>query len=259
MQTYWLNSGLSRLADAPIAITRIVLPVAAIAAIVCIPLRPEVNTHQVNVVSGVAHEGDVAQMMQPPSPAGIANESGRRALASHLSHRYRIANEAAEMLVDITYETGEQAGLDPLLILAVMAIESRFNPIAESGTGAQGLMQVIPKYHWDKLGGEESHQSALSPTTNIRLGTRILKEYIENTGSLEAGLQKYNGASSDTDNHYAQKILEERLRYLQIVHPPIAFRSDERGNRGQYGSQPSRLNEANGTMLRKPASASLPM
>jgi soluble lytic murein transglycosylase-like protein len=138
-----------------------------------------------------------------------------RALVSYLSRRYRVASSATEQLVDAAYDAGQQVGLDPLLILAVMAIESRFNPIAESGVGAKGLMQVIPKHHQDKLGGDES--AVLDPTTNILLGARILKEYIRRTGSLEAGLQFYNGALADISSQYAQKVMAEKERIQEAL------------------------------------------
>jgi soluble lytic murein transglycosylase-like protein len=135
-----------------------------------------------------------------------------RALVNYVSRRYRVASSATEQLVDAAYDAGQQVGLDPLLILAVMAIESRFNPIAESGMGAKGLMQVIPKHHQDKLGGEGGESAVLDPTTNIMLGARILKEYIRRTGSLEAGLQFYNGALADISSQYAQKVMAEKER-----------------------------------------------
>ncbi|SRR5712691_8582081 len=140
-----------------------------------------------------------------------------RALASYLSRRYRVATDATEQLVSTAYDVGQQVGLDPLLILAVVAVESRFNPIAESVVGAKGLMQVVPKHHQDKLlehGGEEA---VLDPMTNILLGARILKEYIRRTGSLEAGLQFYNGALSDPSSQYAQKVFAEKGRLQQAV------------------------------------------
>jgi soluble lytic murein transglycosylase-like protein len=165
------------------------------------------------------------EITQAPVYAEARNRQAQQLLATHLSRRYRIAADAAETLVGITYDTGQQVGLDPLLILAVMAVESRFNPIAESGTGAKGLMQVIPKYHPDKLGAREQGKAALYPSINIRVGTRVLKEYIEATGSLEAGLQKYNGALRDDGNHYAQKVLAERARYAQLVQGPLAMLS----------------------------------
>ena len=108
-------------------------------------------------------------------------------------------------------------GLDPLLVLAVISIESRFNPIAESAMGAKGLMQIIPKYHrakLDALGGEDS---VLDPESNIMVGTRILQEYVHRTGTLEAGLQFYNGAFWDGSAQYAQKVLAERDRLEQVL------------------------------------------
>jgi len=99
-----------------------------------------------------------------------------------------------------------------MLLVAVMAIESGFNPIAESPMGAQGLMQVIPRFHQDKLEAVSSSNSLLDPIVNIQVGALVLKEYIRNTGSLEAGLQKYAGAVSDDENQYAIKVLAEKQR-----------------------------------------------
>jgi soluble lytic murein transglycosylase-like protein len=141
-----------------------------------------------------------------------AEDVKHSALVSYVSRRYRIASSATEQLVDAAYDAGQQVGLDPLLILAVMAIESRFNPIAESGMGAKGLMQVIPKHHQDKLNDHGGEIAVLDPTTNILVGARILKEYIRRTGSLEAGLQFYNGALADISSQYAQKVIAEMER-----------------------------------------------
>jgi energy-converting hydrogenase Eha subunit A len=140
-----------------------------------------------------------------------------RALANYVSRKYRIAPDVTEQFVGAAYDAGRQVGLDPILILAVMAVESRFNPVAESLMGAKGLMQVIPKHHLDKLlehGGEEA---VLDPTINIALGARILKEYVRRTGSLEAGLQFYNGALADPSSQYAQKVFAEKERLQQAV------------------------------------------
>jgi soluble lytic murein transglycosylase-like protein len=78
--------------------------------------------------------------------------------------------------------------------------------------GAKGLMQVIPRHHQDKLGEHGGEGAVLDPTTNILLGARILKEYIRRTGSLEAGLQFYNGALADVSSQYAQKVMAEKER-----------------------------------------------
>jgi soluble lytic murein transglycosylase-like protein len=101
------------------------------------------------------------------------------------------------------------------LILAVISVESRFNPIAESNYGAKGLMQVVPKYHPEKFADQGGATAALDPRTNILVGTRILAEYIRRAGSLEAGLQLYAGASEDPMQGYAQKVIAERHRLRQ--------------------------------------------
>lgn len=140
-----------------------------------------------------------------------------RALASYLSRRYKVALDAAEPLVGAAYSAGQRVGLDPLIILAVMGIESGLNPIAESVMGAKGLMQVIPKHHQDKFDESAGEQALLDPMTNILVGARILKEYIRRTGSVETGLQTYAGAISDSNGTYAQKVMAEKERMRQAL------------------------------------------
>ena len=151
------------------------------------------------------------------SPGEDTANPRHRAVANYLARKYKIASDATEQLVEAAFDAGQQIGIDPLLILAVMAIESRFNPIAESVMGAKGLMQVIPKHHQDKfyeLGGQSA---VLEPMTNIRVGALILKEYIRGAGSLEAGLQRYGGALSDISGQYAQKVIAEKERLRQAL------------------------------------------
>ena len=152
-----------------------------------------------------------------PAPA-IARESGPEieALATLVARKYRIAPEVTRGLVATTYREGQRIGLDPLLIIAVIAVESRFNPIAQSDGGAQGLMQVIPGYHKNHI--EAAHvDSVLDPHANIRLGARVLKEYIRRGGTEVAGLQLYNGSADDATNAYATKVLGEKQRLQQVV------------------------------------------
>jgi soluble lytic murein transglycosylase-like protein len=138
------------------------------------------------------------------------------ALATLVAKRYRISTEATRGLVAAAYREGRRVGLDPLLIIAVIAVESRFNPIAESDAGAQGLMQVIPAYHKDQLEAA-GVDSVLDPHDNIRLGAQILKEYIRRAGTEVAGLQLYNGAAGDASNAYAAKVFAERQRLQQAI------------------------------------------
>ena len=139
-----------------------------------------------------------------------------RRVAGFLARKYRVAADATEWIVGAAYGAGRELGVDPLLILAVMAIESRMNPYAESGMGAQGLMQVIPKYHLDKfeeLGGPDA---VLNPLANIRVGAMILKDYLRRFGGIESGLRAYSGATGD-DMGYASKVLAERNRLKAVA------------------------------------------
>ena len=180
----------------------------------------------------VADVPDAAAVLGPQdSRPAEASQIDRRlqALANHLARRYRVAPEPLEELVHAAFAAGRLTQLDPLLILAVIAIESRFNPIAESDYGARGLMQVVPRFHLEKLAGHGGEATLLEPHTNILVGTRILDEYIQRTGSLEAGLQLYAGAADDPARGYAQRVLAEQQRLMQVMQSmpsrpgPVAF------------------------------------
>jgi len=150
-------------------------------------------------------------------PAADSENPHYRTLAAHLARRYKVAQDATEQLVGAAYEAGNRLGMDPLLILAVMAVESRFNPIAESVMGAKGLMQVIPKFHQDKLEEHGGEDSVLDPMTNILVGTRILKDAVRRGGGLMPGLQLYAGAFGDDGQQYAQKVIAEKERMQQTL------------------------------------------
>lgn len=153
---------------------------------------------------------NLASTTQAASDTAARREREIDAVSAAVSKRYRVAREATRGLVALAYRAGARSGVDPLLIIAVIAVESRFNPIAQSDGGAMGLMQVIPHYHADKL--DEAGASVLDPETNIQLGARVLKEYLRRGGTEIAGLQLYNGSLGDPDNGYAQRVLAEKQR-----------------------------------------------
>ena len=149
------------------------------------------------------------------------------AVAQWLSRRYRVAPEPVSRLVQEAWLVGQKAGLDPTLILAIMAIESSFNPFAQSAVGAQGLMQVMTKVHDDKYERFGGNHAAFDPVTNLRVGVQVLKECIARAGSLEGGLRHYVGAANlSDDGGYAFKVLGEQNYLREIVRgkavPPTA-------------------------------------
>lgn len=146
------------------------------------------------------------------------------AVGAEVARRFRIAADAAHEVVGAARLAGQAAGIDPLLVLAVIAIESRFNPIAESDYGARGLMQVVARFHPEKLPGPAGERALLDPWTNIHVGTRILREYLDRTGDLESALQLYGGAADDPERAYARKVLGELERFRRVA--PAAARGD---------------------------------
>ena len=138
-------------------------------------------------------------------------------VAYWLSKKYKVAPEPISALVAEAYEVGQRTKLDPTLILAIMAVESGFNPFAQSPVGAQGLMQVMTKIHVEKYEIFGGNHAAFDPLANLRVGVAVLQECIRRAGSLEGGLRYYVGAANiEDDGGYAMKVMAEHAR-LQAV------------------------------------------
>jgi hypothetical protein len=141
----------------------------------------------------------------------------QKLVATFIARRYRVAQEPVSELVRAAFDTGREVGLDPLLLLSVMAIESGFNPYAESGVGAQGLMQVMSKVHSDKFEYFGGSHAALDPLANIKVGALVLKDCIARGGSVAGGLRYYVGSTSQDDGGYGAKVLAERTRLRDVA------------------------------------------
>ncbi len=140
------------------------------------------------------------------------------AVAYWLSKKYHVAAEPVSALVAEAYDLGRRAKLDPTLILAVMAIESGFNPFAQSAVGAQGLMQVMTRVHTEKYEVFGGKLAAFDPLTNLRVGVKVLQECISRAGSIEGGLRYYVGAANiQDDGGYAGKVMAEHGRLQQVA------------------------------------------
>jgi soluble lytic murein transglycosylase-like protein len=143
------------------------------------------------------------------------------ALRSYISRKYKVAYDATSVLVGTAYKVGRERKVDPLLLLAVIAIESRYNPFAESQVGAQGLMQVMTTVHQDKFDAF-GKDAALDPVANISVGSMILRDCIDRRGSVNAGLSCYVGASGPNDGGYSSRVQAERRRLALAAGIPLA-------------------------------------
>ena len=177
--------------------------------------RHEARTAPDVLLAAQLSEPQAVSRATAADPKGLTRQQA--AVAHWLSRRYRVAPEPISRLVQEAWQVGERAELDPTLILAIMAIESSFNPFAQSAVGAQGLMQVMTKVHDDKYEAFGGNLAAFDPVTNLRVGVQVLKECIARAGSLEAGLRFYVGAAKlEDDGGYAAKVLAEQ-NHLRLV------------------------------------------
>ena len=203
------------------------LGLAVMFAIITLTARPEIrqageiqlmgwlqNRHV--VTTGIATEPDAVERATAANPQALPKQQA--AVAFWLSKKYSVAPEPLSALVAEAYEIGQRTKLDPTLILAIMAIESGFNPFAQSHVGAQGLMQVMTKVHSDKYEGFGGKLAAFDPVSNLRVGVRVLQECIARAGSVEGGLKYYVGAANlEDDGGYTAKVMAEHARLQSIA------------------------------------------
>jgi hypothetical protein len=163
-------------------------------------------------------EGNLLATLREPDAMARATAADPRLLTSEqaqvarwLARRYKVAPEPVSALVQEAWSIGRQAGLEPSLILAIVAIESSFNPFAQSPVGAQGLMQVMTRVHDNKFEAFGGVHATFDPITNLRVGVQVLKECIARAGGVVEGLKYYVGAAlHDTDGGYAARVLSEQ-------------------------------------------------
>lgn len=139
-------------------------------------------------------------------------------MAQWISRRYSVAPEPVARLVQEAWHVGQRMGVEPTLVLAVMAVESGFNPFAQSQVGAQGLMQVMTRVHQDKYQVFGGQHAAFDPVTNLRVGVQVLRDCIRRAGSVEGGLKHYVGAANlPHDQGYVAKVLAEQAYLRQVA------------------------------------------
>lgn len=161
-------------------------------------------------------EPEAIQRATATNPAELSRQQA--AVAHWIARRYSVAPEPVSRLVQEAWTLGQRAGLDPTLLLAVMAVESSFNPFAQSHVGAQGLMQVMTRVHHDKYAIFGGQNAAFDPVTNLRVGVQVLQDCIRRAGSVAGGLKHYVGAANLADDGgYGAKVLAEAAYLRQVA------------------------------------------
>lgn len=172
-------------------------------------------------------DGSTRLLLAVAAPEGVARATAadlnaltrqQAQLATWISRRYKVAPEPIGALVQEAWSIGQRAQLDPTLILAIMAIESSFNPFAQSSVGAQGLMQVMTRVHDQKYDAFGGKHAAFDPISNLRVGVLVLRECILRAGSLQEGLRYYVGAALlESDGGYVGRVLAEQLHMRNVA------------------------------------------
>ena len=158
--------------------------------------------------SGVTPELNAIERATASNPADLPKEQAQ--VAFWIAKKYKVAPEPLAALVAEAYDIGKQTKLEPTLLLAIMAVESSFNPFAQSPVGAQGLMQVMTTIHSDKYANYGGSHAAFDPKSNLRVGAQVLQECIQRSGSLRGGLKYYVGAANlDHDSGYGEKVMDQ--------------------------------------------------
>jgi hypothetical protein len=160
--------------------------------------------------------GDEESMRQVRS--GLSPEQGR--LVGFIADRYRVAGDLVSEVVSAAYEIAREHKLDPLLVLAVVAVESRFDPLAQSPRGAQGLMQVLTRVHAKRFEAFGGVATVFDPITNLRVGVAILSEYLRRGESIESALKAYAGAAHlPHDWGFGGRVMQTRSEMEQATGP----------------------------------------
>ena len=154
------------------------------------------------------------------SQTDLEKEFEKTRVAKWISRKYKVSNDAVREIVEISFSAGANFEVDPYVIIAVIAIESSFNPLAESSAGAIGLMQVMPLIHRKKFEKYGGFDKSLDVKVNVYVGTEILKNFYLRYGNYQRALLAYVGVSQNSNSSYPKKVLRLRDRLKKLIKKP---------------------------------------
>ena len=155
----------------------------------------------------------------PGSPPGLkappVKYSTKRAAAYILAINKELPQEDADRFAQHVVDAAQEYNLSPAVLLALIKVESRFDPDARSPKGALGLTQVIPRWHLARIATlrqELATYSVYDPRLNIYLGAAVLRMFWDSTGNLQEALLRYNGSAMDSTKAYSKMVMEEAFK-----------------------------------------------
>lgn len=181
-------------------------------------LMPSVAQMQVKSISHLSDRIPTSKMDPQALDSNLMGSiQNQRAVADFFEKKYNLDRAKIEEYVSNTILIAKEVNIDPVLLLAVISVESNFNPNTKSHAGAEGLMQVMTSVHKDKYALFGGTSQAVKPEVNIRVGAYILKYLIATAGSLRNGLKYYVGAANaEDDGGYTDKVMAERNRLISL-------------------------------------------
>jgi soluble lytic murein transglycosylase len=205
-----------------------------------------INTLAVSVICvGVVVAGGAAEVTLRPRPLPAPAEPIKAAptiqpltqpqLEAILAKVARSLDEPLrERLAEAILSESTRAGFDPLFVLALVAVESRFRAQVSSERGAAGLMQLKPStFAWiagrePDIGGEDAAVSE-DPVLDVRLAIRYFRWLEHRFHSRDDALMAYNagparlaqrkkaGEIPDSLREYPRRVLKEYQRFVRMA------------------------------------------
>lgn len=132
-------------------------------------------------------------------------------LSKHISKEYKIPFSLAKEIVELVKIHTTPTNIPPKLVLAIIAVESSFQPNAVSPAGAKGLMQVMPFNRPGKTIEE-----------NVIRGIWILQDYTLETKNIYEAIMSYNIGIGNFKNGmrnytYAKKVMKHRKKFEDVL------------------------------------------
>jgi soluble lytic murein transglycosylase-like protein len=131
-----------------------------------------------------------------------------------LWRQFRVNRPDSALIAQAVMSAASRYAVSPIILLAVIATESSFDRHAVSVAGAKGLMQILPAAHPQLV---SSGHDLSEPTENIRIGSSILREYLDASGGdLDVALKRYSGGGRG----YAQRVAFRMREFSAVLHVP---------------------------------------